>query len=398
MNNESILEMFFNDVLPSIAKNELMVEDAVFNINFNTAIYSNNERHFVANIHNDAVPTLMIKNVSSFSKLLLQLINDMMHKDLKWCIPYFDVTTEEAKLKYFLSLIWSNMSANDFANVEDYLRRYISFINDETYVDLKMVTSPIAKLNNYHLEITNVEERNCEETPYALRVVVADEGNNRFVLPDVKYGIEDHDGHKRVYIYAVQYNSKMQEENEEQKKFRMKINRLLYKVDEDISKEELAHKMETQNDNHSGDENIVDVTPSALVSLTASLSLFAVSGFNDIIVPSYLPLRWDAKKIMYERRIKYYRSKGYNEEELTKMQQDFDAEQYRIARNIIDKHIRNFRRLDYHFDGIDINAYPLEVDDFMHINIGDFKAYNPDHLLGEVSDAVRAYDKGEKVL
>lgn len=289
MNKDSILDLFLNDILPSIATCELKVEDTVYNIRFNTAIYNNGDVKYIANIHNPELPTLIITKMEDFSHLLLQFVDEVMNANIKWCTPYISVSSKEAEIKYFLSLMWSNMTINDFINPEEYIKRCISFLKDETFKDLAVSSGPIEKLDNCYLEVSNIEEKSCYETPYAMRITIADHEGHRFVLPDVKYGIENVGDEKRAYIYTVQYDSKMKDENETEKKLRSKINRLLYKVDQDISKEELNKKMTTQGIEAVTEENIVDVTPSSLVSLTVALSLLAKEGITEVLAPSYLP-------------------------------------------------------------------------------------------------------------
>lgn len=398
MNEQSILDMFFKSILPSIAKGELKIEDATYNIRFNTAVMVDGKFKNITDSYNPDIPTMTIKNVEQFSGYLLEFVKEIMSSNMKWCTPYIDVCTKEAEIRYFLSIIWSNMTANDFLDPQYYLKRYLSFLKDQTFKDLNMTCGPIEKLDNCYLEVSNIEELACYETPYALRVAITDQtGRERFTLPDVKYAIEDYNGVKRAYIYAVQYDHKSKISNESSKKFQSKINRSLYKVNQDIPKEELDKKMSTQETGGSIGENIVDVTPSALLSLTAALSLFSRSGIENILVPGYLPLRWDAKSVMYERKLNYYKEIGCEQEKIEDRKKEFREEQFRIQRNITDKLLRNFDRIQYHFKGLDTLFYPLERDDFMHLNInGNFNAFNNDHLLSQIAESVINNEIGPK--
>jgi hypothetical protein len=398
MNKEGILNLFFNDILPSIARNDLRIEDAIYNIRFNAAIYNDSNVKYIANIHNPDLPTLTIKNIDLFSHHLINYINEVMASDLTCCKPYIDVSTEESKIKYFLSLMWVNMTSNDFLDPVAYLKRYTSFLQDRTFENLKTTSEPIEKLDGCHLEILNIEEKACYETTYAMRVLICDPANeNNFVLPDVKYGIEDDNGIKKAYIYAIQYDHKMRDTSANNKKFTSKINRLLYKVNQDIPQEELDKKMGTQETDAFADENIIDVTPSSLVSLTVTLSLLASEGIKKIVVPSYLPLRWDAKSVMYERKIERFKEAGYDEAKLDAIANEFRKDQLHIQRNVTDKLLRNFRRLEYHFDGINVTAYPQDVDDNMHVDIDpNFHAHNDNHLLNNIVSTIN-YKNNHKI-
>lgn len=400
MNKDSILDMFFNDILPSIAEGDLWIDGARYNINFNTVIYSGgSEKHMPRNL-NPKLPILTIKDEGVFSHLLLEFMYEVMSRDIKWCKPNIKISTKNEEIRYFLATMWTNMTASDFSDPEMFLRRYISFLRDETFTDLDITSGPIEKLGDCHLEISNVEEISCLETPYAMRVIIKGDDGQCLLLPDVKYGIEDVNGEKKAFIYAVQYDEKVRKIFDQDKSKQAKINRCLYKVDQDIPKDELDKKKGTQLEGIDSEENIVDVTPSALVSLTVALSLLADMGITKISVASYMPLRWDAKTALFERRISNLKEDdlGYPDQIINEMEQEFYGEQQRIQRNATDKLIRNFRRIEYHFNGLDITAFPIDVDDSMHLKLdADFKAYNPDHLLGEVSTVIMNYEKGNKV-
>ncbi|MDD3304608.1 MAG: hypothetical protein PHT75_00560 [Bacilli bacterium] len=390
MNENNILDMFFKNVLPSIAEGELKVEDATYNIRFNTAVLVDGKYKNMTDYYNPELPTMTIKNIEQFSSYLLEFINEITNRNMKWCTPYIDVSTKEAEIKYFLSIIWCNMTANDFQDPQYYLKRYISFLRDETFKNLNITCGPVEKLNNNYLTVSNIEEAACYETPYALRIAIVDQtGNESFTLPDIKYAIEENNGIKKAYIYAIQYDRKSKISNDNNKKFQSKINRALYKVNQDIPKEELDKKMKTQEATGTIKENIIDVTPSALLSLTVALSLFTKAGIRDILVPGYLPLRWDAKKVMYERKLNYYKNLGLDQSKIVDKEEEFKEEQFRIQRNITDKLLRNFERIQFHFRGLDTLFYPLERDDFMHLNLdNNFNAYNNEHLLSQISELI----------
>jgi hypothetical protein len=285
------------------------------------------------------------------------------------------------------------MTANDFIDPENYFRRCISFIKDETFKDFSISGNPIEILNNSHLEISNSEDKTCHSTPYFFRMAIVDDEDHCFNLPDVYYAIEQVDNTKRAYIYAVQHDHKMDKMNDANIKYCKKINFLLYKTDRDIPKEELDKKNLNQDTSTWGEENIVVVSRPALVSLTATISLLHDLGFAEIMIPSYLPIHWNAKSIMHERKLAKYCREGYTEEQLVTLKNEWEEEQLRIQRNVTEKLIRNFRRLDFHFDGLNITAYPQDIDDFMHVKLDDdLKPNNPDHILAQISESIN-YNK-----
>jgi hypothetical protein len=92
---------------------------------------------------------------------------------------------------------------------------------------------------------------------------------------------------------------------------------------------------------------------------------------------------------MYERKLAKYCREGYTEEQLATIKNKWEEEQLRIQRNVTEKLIRNFRRLDFHFDGLNITAYPQDIDDFMHMKLDDdLRPNNPDHILAQISESI----------
>jgi hypothetical protein len=382
--------MFYNEVLPSIAKGNLQIDDAPYNIHFNTAIYNKDSIKFIGDVNNEELPTMIIKNIQSFSSLLLNYISEIYKSKIEWAKPYFDMNDKIEIIRYYLSSMWVNMTTGDFENPELYIKKYLSFLTDNTFREMKMITNPIEKLNNCCLKVENIEEKNCVETPYAFRTEIVDINNEHsFVLPDIKYAIEEVNGEKVAYIYAVQYNYKTLEKNNCDNQFKNKVNRILYKVDEDISKDELDKKMQTQSFESSPSENIIDVTPSHLVALTVALSLFSDKGINKVMIPSGFPIRWYAQDLKYEHKIDKSKLMNYPEKVMAEKKIEIENEQIRIGKNIADKMIRNFRRLEYHFAGLHIYAYPYDIDEFMYVTLSSkLMPKNNNHLLAQISGSL----------
>jgi hypothetical protein len=398
MDNRSILDLFFNDVLPSIVRNDLKVDDFTYNIHFNVMLLHDGKIHFTENANTEGVPTLVIKDVEMFSNLLLEFIHEVIKHNTKWCPKHISSAPVEIKVKYFLALMWSNMTANDFLNTENYVRRCISFIKDDTFGDLSLLGNPLETLKGSRIEVSNIEDNTCHSTPYMMRMSIVNDDGYRFPLPDVNYAIETVNNVKRAYIFAVQNDTKFKVEDESHEKYCKKINYLLYKTDKDVPKEELEKKNLSQDTATWGDENIVVLSRSSLVSLTVALTLLDRAGVKEVLVPSYIPLHWDAKSTMYTRKLEHFKSQGYSKEQLETLKSELEEEQIRIQRNLTEKLIRNFRRLDYHFDGLNVTAYPEDMDDFMHLCLNNMEAQNHDHLLGEIADSISVYVDNKKSL
>lgn len=186
------------------------------------------------------------------------------------------------------------------------------------------------------------------ETPYYIQFEI-----NGNPMPVVRYGISS----DKAYIYAIQNLTKLTRDK--------KLNRAMYKVNEglDVKSE--------YTDNIEHPENLIGITPSTLISATLAISLFKRNGINHIEIVPYLPERWNAKEIAYYRSSK----RQTNSEEYLTLQHNKHLE---IQRNLTDKFLRTFRRIEYHFEGIEITSYPFITSENMIMEIGDnLKSNNP---------------------
>ena len=176
-----------------------------------------------------------------------------------------------------------------------------------------------------------------------------------FEFPRIKFGISD----DSVYIYAVQ--NKIGDINS----YHKKINRILYKIGEGYV-----------DDMEKDSENLKDITSSFLVSLNMAVGYFNNLGYRNIVVPSYLIQRWNAKSIANLLKIKY---KKMNED----VANEIYANQENIQNNLTNKLIRTFLRLGCHYNNVDILSFPYEIDSCLHIGFNDNKLECNNLLLYE---------------
>lgn len=166
------------------------------------------------------------------------------------------------------------------------------------------------------------------------------------------------------FIYAVQRESKLKENS-----YTKKINRLLYKVNKDVE------------DDYELD-NIKDVSPSALVSLTLFIRILKENNINEIRVVDYLPIRYKAKECAIDYKINKLKDK-LKDKEINELLIKAQDEQTNIQRNITDKFIRNFRRLEYQLGNVKITNYPKDVDSMMHLSLTD-NFNQTDNILNQI--------------
>ena len=98
---------------------------------------------------------------------------------------------------------------------------------------------------------------------------------------------------------------------------------------------------------------------------------------NKVKVVSLLPLRYNGKEETFQKKYAYeLKKKRLNNEQLEKLLLEYKKEQLRIQKNLSEKLIRNFRRLEYHFSNCFISSYPLELDEYLHMRFSEFQNSN----------------------
>lgn len=343
-----ILEIFYNNVIPE-AMNGRINCLSYYNMAFSTVIVDEDKRYSCV-IDDDGllIPTLMIKNKSEFDKLLVEYVNlalkfyDESNFDME--ILNNQLNNKEfgiCKEKVILTLLFANATIEDFNNPIDFLKRRINFIYNDLcgsydfgYMDMFKGDLSL----NIDRDIIN------NETPYQMIIKIKSTNGEEFIFPKIKFGISD----DTVYIYAIQ--NKKNDENS----FCKKINRVLYKVGEGYN----------DFDTFDNDENLKDITSSFLVSLNIAISYLYNNGYNNIVVPSILIERWNAKRISNLLKIKF---KKLDDDNAIKLINEHDY----LQQNLTNKLIRTFLRLGCHYNNIDVLSFPFELDSCLHIGINN---------------------------
>ena len=267
--------------------------------------------------------------------------------------------------KYTIATVLSNMTLEDFDNPIDFFTRRIAFLQDSTLDEFKIARDiGYSKMFDANLEVEIRNEPIFMETPYGvyIRIVRYEEGEKlSYSLPVVRLGICG----CKAYIYAVQ-NDQVEETKDTPLKqaFFKRIKRKLYAVGAGLSHEEREIKTI---------DNIHEVSPSSLISLIITLGLLKSRGVSLIIAYPLLINRYNAN-LIYSKE-EYKRLSSMNDDlykdilsHLAYLRKNLDV----IQANISDKFIRNFRRIAYHFDGMEVDD--LLVGDCLplYMNIGNF--------------------------
>lgn len=351
------INVFYDEIINEASAGRV---DCFFMMNLLFSTYIREENKTIEAKKNDdgryLIPRLVIKNKESFNKLLTEYLALARKKyDLSIYqdeLTFADVENYEQVInKIILTTLWANATYDDFSESEEFLRKQIAFLKDETFSEYEEPTIiGYSETLGGYVEVENIQETILNETPNSLKIsVIEPETNERYTFPLVRYGIEDN----KCYIYAVQKNKKYDEEN----KFKKRVNRRLFQIGENF---------DTKNDTFEnyGEGNLKDVSASFVVASNIVLGLLASKGITDIVIPSILIERWNAK----ETGIIVKSKKEENKEEFITSNKE---EHNKIQNNLTEKLLRTFLRIVSHNKTFEVIAYTFDIDSSLHIKISD---------------------------
>jgi hypothetical protein len=84
--------------------------------------------------------------------------------------------------------------------------------------------------------------------------------------------------------------------------------------------------------------------------------------------------------------------KGYDVESINNIIHEYESTHEVIQRNLSDKFLRYFRRLEYNFCNVNLTSYPFDIDTSAHIYLDNYSDCN-NSLLKEMYEL---YNKKEK--
>jgi len=342
------------------------------------------------------VPKLIIKNRDEFYNKLLEFAITVDEEIMPFTRipPNLEDINREFEVDRVVGLIytiWYDATPQDFGDPVSFLDRYIKFIKDKTFANLnKGVTIGGITLKDMRVGITsqNVAQRSDMETPYCLEFCVtgADKQGipyEKYVLPRVMYGIEVlESGEKVGYIYAVQGERNYDRENPLYKNFNRYIHRLQDSVLEQeapeyrayakkkqellglkdlidscirqgryygtAKQEELEAKqrrveaeLEVLEQKASSYENITELSPQFVISMSLAIAMMRKAGVSTIKVPDLLLRRYKNKEMS--------RSTDYADE---------------IQSRCTNQLIRAYRRVEFHIENMFRRvSYPMEEEE-----------------------------------
>lgn len=341
-----ILDIFYNNIINEAA-NGRIYGWFYYNIIFSTYIREENKYYPAVSVDDTLVPMLTIKNKAEFDKLLVEYVTKALdfYDDSNFpseILDYKEYDDEDkvCKEKVIIAYLFANATSDDFLEINKYLKRKIDFLNNDLTGIYYLGKSNVLDCD---LEIRIQRDKLCNETPYQL-MLVAHKKLDDYHFPSVKFGISE----GKVYIYAIQ-NGNLKNSGS----FSKKINRLLYKVGEGFNSD-----LDNSEIYDSG--NLKDVTHSFLVAANVALAFFNLNGINEIVIPSILIERYNAKSTTIKVKLD---GNKINEEKANEMY----LEHMKLQENLTQKFLRTFLRLAHHYGNISIMSYPGELDNYLHL-------------------------------
>lgn len=381
-NNSLIEEIFFNQILPNLKNGS--IEIPIYNTNSNGDIFTFN---VLVDAYDETSPYyLCIQDKEKLINSLYEYMKIMLSNDSS-----INKQNIYDKIKYYLTLLWVNATYEDLRNPVRFIQKYIDFNNNPLFEDEFTYASNIESLNDADIDVIIKREPANMETPYSFnaQINLFDNGKeNNYYLPSICYGVSG----DICYIYSIQ-NSGMFASNPG---FEKKIKRLLYKMNENVSSHESEDfkeykRLEKQGNNMEDEfypENISDVSVSAILALTVFMDSLNDMDIKNIKVVPFLPIRYKNRKSEYEKKYQL-KLKQLKVDEIKELKQNLEEKRLLIQSNLTNKFIRDFMRLKHHFNGIGILSYPMEVDEYLSININNMECHNNKLIENILSNKVQ---------
>lgn len=364
-----LLDIFYNDFIKEAAIGRVDCY-TFYNVIFSTKILNNGiiEDLTVSDddLYEDVlIPTLIIKDKKLFDELLIKYIE--LAKNFYKDDDFSEVDNID---KAIMARLFSNATIDDFNDPIAYLKRRIEFLETkplEFDSELSLGYIPILDSNVVAELIKNPI---FEETPYSLKLklVNPNDSSQIYYLPLIRIGVYEN----KMYIYSIQNK----DENDNQCVFVKRVKRKLYSADAGLDVKE-------NTEENYGIGNLKDVSNSFLCALTILIGLLKNTEIIEVIAPSILIERMNAKKIFSSVYHEALVALGYTLEEANIKSEKIKTENLRLHQNLTDKFIRLFRRLAYHTDVLDIKSYPDDVDSFIHLSYYTENNYFNNELLRE---------------
>lgn len=260
------------------------------------------------------IPNLYIKDKNKFYKNLINLVYK--------CLIFYNLEETYDNIKMILSFIFTNITNVEMNDLNTYLNKYISFMDDKILLNKKGEKNTTLGVLKYQIQKQSIQQ----ETPYSFKSYF-ENNNSKYALPRISYGID-----KGVcYIYAIQNkDSKINTDS----KYNFEVKQKLRTINSSISKYR-------------------NVTPSFVIALSLFMSFLNENNINKVKVVTPLPIRQKNRDLSLEYKIKFYSMSGsLDYSEVEKLRKELTDKKLNDDYNSTIKFVNCFNRLKLHFDNL----------------------------------------------
>ena len=189
------INVFYDEIINEASAGRV---DCFFMMNLLFSTYIREENKTIEAKKNDdgryLIPRLVIKNKESFNKLLTEYLA-LARKKYDLSIYQDELifagveNYEQVINKIILTTLWANATYDDFNESEEFLRKQIAFLKDETFSEYEEPTIiGYSETLGGYVEVENIQETILNETPNSLKIsVIEPETNERYTFPLVRY-------------------------------------------------------------------------------------------------------------------------------------------------------------------------------------------------------------------
>lgn len=357
----SKIENIFNEIKDEARTCEIKYNEVLYGTTYEST-FRMGFNIVEGNIRSKELFNFNINNYDLFIKRLQEYVYSVS--------KLYDIDLNDDEIKKILILLWANITNEEMLNIDEFVQKYIDFINNNELNNLNGNTE-IDGLGKINFKFDKQSYK--QETPYCFNSYFSDIIRGREVvyhLPRISYGIRDN----KCFIYAIQNKEKNDK----------------YPIQEKYG--QLVRKK--MNSLNSGVKKYRNVSPSALTALILFLSILNSYNINDIEVVCDLPIRHQNRKLVNDfLLLRDYATKSIDE--VQKVKCIMENEDIRIKDNTILKFQNNFRRLVNHFAMV-LSVSPNELSENLFLTINSMDSNN-DFINEIVNNIEMRKDNGKSL-
>lgn len=343
---QKIIDTFFKKVA---GRNLVDIGNKTYYMPIN---YITDEKEVVTHSEVPAID-LTNNNLQAFEDALEEYIREYFKSEKYWANPIKNCQNNDDKLIHALAILWLNATNEDYEKPMNLVKRYTDFIKDNTLEEFYdgVTINKVQTLKDCSIEIRKEEQEEFQETPDAIVFTIKVKDSNGAIqekrLPRIAYGISE----GTAYIYGIQGYQDKTKPSPEMKK----VNRSRYQVN-------------NMDNIPEGYKNVyAKQEPYAYISLFTFLCMLKQKGITRVIMPDFLPLRYEGKELGMLAKAKEIAEQLKTETVSRKEKREFlkkiDSEinnHQRIQYTITNKFLGYMSRLESDVPGIEIKQTPDE--------------------------------------